>query len=209
MKAILMSIQSQHLFNILTGNKTLELRKSVPKDFKGWVYVYCTKAKPYLLYEEDWIGGNYVPHRWTFLHNYPKKEAYEIWGSAYENEETYVGIINGLVVARFWYDESEKVDFSNLKRFRVIKAQAYINNIQFIFDYAKGKDIYAWHIKKLEIFDKPMELSGFYKNINSVIEYPICSKLYVTREKIKECEKQFQVAKAPQSWQYVYVKENL
>ena len=36
MKAIVMSIQSQHAYNILIGNKTMELRKRVPKDFVGW-----------------------------------------------------------------------------------------------------------------------------------------------------------------------------
>ena len=44
MKAILLSIRPEHALNILNGDKTLELRKRVPKDFKGWVYVYVTKG---------------------------------------------------------------------------------------------------------------------------------------------------------------------
>ena len=47
-KSIMISIKSEHVVNILNGKKTLELRKSVPKDFVGWVYIYVTKAKPYL-----------------------------------------------------------------------------------------------------------------------------------------------------------------
>lgn len=44
MKAIILSIKPEYALNILNGNKTLELRKSVPKGFKGWVYCYVTKA---------------------------------------------------------------------------------------------------------------------------------------------------------------------
>lgn len=50
-KSLMISIQPKHLVNILNGNKTLELRKTVPKDFKGWVYIYCTKGKPKLIKE--------------------------------------------------------------------------------------------------------------------------------------------------------------
>ena len=49
MKAILMSIQSKWLAKIIDGDKSAELRKRFPKDYRGWVYLYCTKAKPYLL----------------------------------------------------------------------------------------------------------------------------------------------------------------
>jgi len=43
-KAILLSIQPRHLRNILSGKKVFELRKRFPKDYIGWVYLYCTKA---------------------------------------------------------------------------------------------------------------------------------------------------------------------
>ena len=49
-KELMISIQPKHLVNILNGFKTLELRKTVPKDFKGWVYIYCTKGKDILEY---------------------------------------------------------------------------------------------------------------------------------------------------------------
>ena len=46
MKAILMSIRPQWVAKILNKEKTLEIRKHFPKDYVGWVYVYCTKGKP-------------------------------------------------------------------------------------------------------------------------------------------------------------------
>lgn len=51
MKSILLSIKPEYALNILNGSKTLELRKSIPKDIDEiikqqggiWVYMYVTK----------------------------------------------------------------------------------------------------------------------------------------------------------------------
>ena len=45
-KAILISIQPQWVAKEINGEKTIEVRKKLPKDYIGWVYIYCTKAKP-------------------------------------------------------------------------------------------------------------------------------------------------------------------
>ena len=79
-KSLMLSIQPKHLVNILNGNKTLELRRNVPKDFKGWVYLYCTKGKPYIRE----LGDNYFT----------------------ECSKVDVYKLNGKVVARFWFDET-------------------------------------------------------------------------------------------------------
>ena len=42
----------KHLLNILNGDKTLELRKQYPKDFKGWYIFIARKGKPYY---EKWF----------------------------------------------------------------------------------------------------------------------------------------------------------
>lgn len=48
-KAILMSIQSKWLVKILNGEKTMEIRRSVPDcKLPIDVYLYCTKSKPYI-----------------------------------------------------------------------------------------------------------------------------------------------------------------
>ena len=68
-KSIVLSIQAQHALNIMDGYKTLELRKRVPKSFKGWVYVYVTKAKPKIykdkVWETDLLNGT-IPFRFWF-----------------------------------------------------------------------------------------------------------------------------------------------
>ena len=48
MKAILMSIKPQWVEKILNGEKTIEIRKTLPKcDLPIDVYIYCTKDKKY------------------------------------------------------------------------------------------------------------------------------------------------------------------
>lgn len=142
MKALLLPIQSKWLVKILNGEKTIEVRKSIPKDFVGWVYLYCTKAKPYLSYVSgDWCIGT------------------EEWSK----------VVNGKVVARFWLDEVDLIINGGSRFYVKGKDEAYTNTIakascldfNEMRDYSKGKNLYAWHIKNLEIFDTPKELSEF------------------------------------------------
>ena len=88
MKAILMSIRPQHLANILNGKKTIELRKRFPSDYRGWVYLYCTKGKPYLtrIYGE-WDLTKY---------------------GCEESPSGNVRTVNGKVVCRFWVENVDK-----------------------------------------------------------------------------------------------------
>ena len=172
MKALLLSIKPEHALNILQGNKTLELRKSVPKGFKGWVYVYVTKA----------------------IRDYKQSYYYQPKGK----EEIFR--LHGIIPCRFWFDEYEK--FNN-----------HFNGDEWFFDfkildnacveqddldiYLSGKNQdghfkfgYAWHIKNLDIFPKPMQLSDFAK----------------PRKSMKQ-ENKYWIHKAPQSYMYAWVKE--
>ena len=36
-----------------------------------------------------------------------------------------------------------------------------LNSLILMHSYAKGKNVYAWHISDLKIYDKPLELSEF------------------------------------------------
>ena len=192
-KSLMISIRPKHLLNILNGDKTLELRKTVPKDFKGWVYLYCTKSKPYY---EPRINGITNQKMWNI-----------------HNDFFYHTDINGKVVARFWFDEyiaykyyeDDNSYFAKRPQDFGYTADEVIKRLCLSRDefktYGKGKDLYAWHIKKLEIFNTPKSLSDFYK-----------ANLYATGEVIKEYEKRtndfsYRLQRPPQSWQYVYTKE--
>jgi predicted transcriptional regulator len=188
MKQLLMSIQPQHLYNILTGKKTLEIRKQIPKGFKGWVNLYCTMVKPYLIKRSQ-----------------PYDDYMLIQDKSFDN-------LNGKVVARFWFDEYDVIEVDS-EQFNAITEKSCLT-IDEIIEYCKGKDLYAWHIKKLEIFDKPKALSEFmYASKNPLIDKKIKSfKFYKPSlyTDIVDGKPQmiYKVEKAPQSYQYVWVKEN-
>lgn len=187
-KAIILSIQSQHAVNILKGFKTEELRKSVPKGFRGWVYIYVTLKRPVL------INKNYISEFYEVLDTAVK----EYKKSAYQDE-----VLNGKVVARFWFDEYDTYYWNEYQgQYRLISKdkERFVSaimsydelclNEKQVNDYGNEKHLlYTWHIKHLEIFDKPMELKNFHK-------------LSVG----KETSAYIRLDKAPQSWQYVYVK---
>jgi predicted transcriptional regulator len=66
-KVIILSVQPQWLVKILNGEKTIEIRKSIPKcDYPIDVYLYCTNAKPFLM-----VGRN---DNKTYLDNGGKEE---------------------------------------------------------------------------------------------------------------------------------------
>jgi predicted transcriptional regulator len=192
-KSILISINPFPALTILNGNKTLELRKSIPKDFKGWVYLYVAKAKPLLTYDKfDWDSG------WVLYDN--KDEYYS----------DHAFSVNGKVVARFWFDEyDEYVDVSNCGMtscgmecdneftYKLYDLDDELEKLCLsyneVYYYGRGKDLYAWHIKQLEIFDAPKELKDFV----------VCNK----GDKCNVEDNWTALTKAPQSWQYVWAKE--
>lgn len=201
-KAIVISIQPQHVKNIKSGKKTLELRKSVPKDFKGWVYIYETLGKQRVVSSNLW------------------EDKYPLWYARYTNTypkyHTYLvseGI--GEIVARFWFDEYKKLEYH--KKNEVLmwdnnyyyyteedntysSVQWIIDELclehQLVLDYGNEKDIYAWHIKKLEVFDEPVALSDFQKEEYAVMPNGIFPAYQP-------------ITRAPQSWMFVYTNEQL
>jgi len=198
MKAILMSFNPEHAMNILNGDKTLELRKRAPKEFKGWIYGYVTKRETRL--NRFTSNGNvgYV------LGDY----GLGVYGK-----------LNGTIPFRFWYDEhieygydeddgfyfTKRLEDFSVNAFEVLKALCLTRDEFHV--YGKGKDLYVLNLKNIEIFDKPKRLGEFKR-------YTFLNAPYDLR-KLKEKEtinKQKWDVKcilthAPQSWQYVEVKE--
>jgi len=172
-KALLLSIQPEWVEKILNKNKRYEIRKKIPADYRGWVYIYCTKDsnKRYQL----------AKYKDTFAFGVKSNE--EIIGNKYQT-------INGKVVARFWCDKIETIRrysesdgygedacycFDYWDTRRLPQAGLDVQNgscltARQLTEYANGKkELYAIHISKLEIFDKPKELNEFkvYKHIKT------------------------------------------
>lgn len=205
-KSILISIKPEHLINILNGKKTLELRKSVPKDYKGWVYIYCTKS-----------GGQGLIHHQRvdldFLGQYEEEEHYSLFD--YRIQFDFFGRhLNGSVVARFWFDDFEIYSFgTNIYERYIHNSNEYdipyndLNKLELnyrnVVSYGNEKTLYAWHIKNLEIFDKPLALKNFYKHDNKwSIHYKMWERL--NHDDLGK----YVLIRPPQSYQFVYVKED-
>ena len=196
MKSILMSIQSKWLAKILDGEKTIELRKRFPKDFRGWVYLYCTKDKKQPLASFRFIEG------WR----------YRIYGNnTYYSAGCTSNIgndVNGKVVCRFWVDKVDTIIRSGMGYYVEGQDRAYTNRLAnqscLTFDdlqkYFGDEEGRAIHISKLEIFDKPKELAEFHYYKKRLIDCGRDCPPYFDEVKT-------QVRKAPQSWQYIYIEE--
>ena len=202
-KALILSVKPKYAYNILTGDKTLELRKRVPKDFKGWVYVYVTKSEQLLTkIINEWCltkyGTDMSPNGKVFTVN--GKIPFRFWFDEYgelffvDSEDDYkltydLGI---------YYDYDEDI----FNKMCLTKSQ--------VLDYGKGKDLYAWHIKNLDIFDKPKQLSEFvnFKKYNNLIKNFKETKYTTWTEQRDKCFKiKCKITKPPQPYMYVWVEE--
>lgn len=150
MKAVMLSIKPKWCKLIASGKKTVEVRKTRPKlDTPFKCYIYCTKKGDYVYRTR--LDENRVEHA-------------EVW--------------NGKVIGEFLCDEIIKLE--ELKQ-----GGYYIPQEKFGYAcltveetrlYGKGKNLYAWHISDIVIYDKPKELSEFrtvchYRNDDGSCQY--------------------------------------
>ena len=196
MKQILISIKPKWVAKILNGEKTIEIRKTMPKcDLPIDVYIYCTKE---LLYGDEYLCMESRPiiGKWFELMRFDGKDMFE------ENERHR--ILNGKVVAKFTLNRVDRyVNGCNVAKkyptfndFEKILTPACIYTDE-LENYCEDLSFYAWHISNLEIFDKPKELSEFETTKQHLVgvvgqTQPILQNIRLT--------------KAPQSWCYIEVE---
>ena len=197
MRSILISIKPEWVEKIFTGEKTIEIRKTMPKcELPCKVYIYCTKGK-----EEQ-----YTP---------------PLSDTNYEHAFGY--IMNGKVVAEFTLHDIETIDrdyndWLPKRMYDIMPSQLEASCLteEQLDNYGKGKTLYAWYIDDLKIYKQPKELNEFKKDLDCD-DYP-CNKnsdckynYYDTSEGCWACGIDFdganciykQINKAPQSWCYV------
>lgn len=189
-KAILMSIQPKWLVKILNGEKTIEIRKTMPKcDLPIDVYLYCTKGHWSLhRYEHDgkWFIGFYKKLGKSNAHNGKVIAKFTL------NKVEEI-TLEEVVTDNFGLDETDYHYMTDeLQENELLKKSCLTSDE--LFEYVGWEENgYAYYIDNLVIFDKPMELSEFEKE-----EYYSTPNGWFPS---------FQsLTKAPQSWQYVYVK---
>lgn len=175
-RALLISIHPEWAEKILNGEKTIEIRTWIPKDYVGWVYVAITKDNyKNHLYKKDGV--------WTLTDKH-------IFHYPYKN-------ICGKVAFRFWYESYQTIKWEqNYYEYVAhdLLLNACLTNEQ-VKKYGKGRTLYAWHIDNLEVFDKPKELSEFWSE-------PIDFSIHTRAEALAEGYKPIQ--RAPQKCAWVY-----
>lgn len=185
MREVMISIQPKWVEKIVSGEKTVEVRKTRPKcetPFK--CYIYCTMPKN--------------KHDNLVLTPF----GYDVGSEgAYCN---YTGNSNGKVIGEFVCDRVYNLkclpnEYSGKPSGTY--EQFICENSCLSFDdikaYGKGTSIYGWHITDLVVYDEPRELSEFL--------------LYNVRTYIDEESglpmPTHEIARPFQSWGYVKAKE--
>lgn len=185
MKSVLISIKPKWCELIASGKKTIEVRKKSPKietPFK--CYIYSTKA-----------GDRIV------LKN----------GRVFEINKSLTGKVIGEFVCDKIYDIEPHYDTPNFCNqyecgWKVDDGDDCLSFSE-LNTYLGGKHGYGWHISDLKIYDKPRELSEFYKECD-LDKCDSCPHLYVENtpnsyETWCEFDEKMPIARPPQSWCYV------
>jgi hypothetical protein len=211
MKAVLLSIRPEWCQKIFGGEKTIEVRKTVPNlETPFTVYVYQTKHK----------GGNATVR--------------EVLNSVYGGGKVIGSFVCDRVEeyeGEFWDDDTyeriqEPWEPSDFAEYGEYEYDTIGENGEF---YGKGielskqsclswnelrkyvgqglKDFYGWHITEPKLFDKPKmvtEFAVYGRCAQECSEYDICMK-YDSEETRVECPDfaKAPLKRAPQSWCYV------
>lgn len=198
---ILLSIKPEYVEKILNGDKTIEIRKSMPRcELPIKVYLYCTKG------QELWGDG--TGNTWYGIAEDEDMER------IFELTPT-LARLNCKVVAEFTLN---KVDCLKSVRYKLYGTHYQYNEVsdeiltkscftqEQVLNYTNGNDLYAWHIDNLIIYDKPKELSDFKKeNKCHYANYEEgCCFEHCTFFDLKDCDGKYsKITVAPQNYMFV------
>lgn len=197
MESVIVSIKPEWIEKIVRGEKTIEVRKSAPKETPFKAYIYCTKSDKYLL-DRDSDGSMFCWNKKE--HHYP-----------FKYEKDHKELFNGKVIGEFICDKVYNlvnafggIMFAN-ENFNQLKPQLFRDmsclTDEQTADYLCDKDGYGWHISDLKIYDKPKKLSEFY----APCKKPSCIMCDWEREyDVCACGYKKPLTRPPQSWQYLY-----
>ena len=145
MKSVLISIQPKWCELIASGKKTIEVRKTVPKEVPFKAYIYQTK-KRWIYKLLPWLKERQAKVIGEFICKKVDKISTAVGGYMINNDIAYTNrVANGSCL---YFDDLKK--------------------------YLGSKIGYAWHISELKIYDKPREL-GEFRTIKCTKEKGSCS----------------------------------
>lgn len=188
-KAVVLSIRPKWCEKIISGEKTIEVRKTRPKQnppFK--CYIYCTKGRPDL---------NIPISQERLMRDYLET------GSM---KSLNCPLGNGKVIGGFTCDRIDRLAPAN-EPYGIYDIdddyvfQTCLENGA-LWDYGHGTALCGWHISDLKIYDTPKELTEFHtwKKCKSCSKSGYESTACIYDE---NCMVPVAITKAPQSWCYV------
>lgn len=147
MKSVLISIKPKWVEKITSGKKTIEVRKTAPKEVPFKAYIYMTKKKPYML---TFAGnGKMRVHNGMVIGEFICDKVYNI-EPIFSFYDCYSGYDDSSDCSYF---EDYSIDNERLKKTCLTQQDLCV--------YGNGNRLYGWHISDLKIYDKPKELSEF------------------------------------------------
>lgn len=200
---IMQSIQPKWCNEIISGKKTIEVRKTRPKiepPFK--VDIYCTNDRKIMLERSNYdksiyLNGNiYYPHKMDCS-------------------------LNGKVIGDYICDEittysydKAKCEYDRAYWFPDHRSKSCLSDDD-LLTYGDGKTLYGWHISDLKIYDKPLELTDFIHPTNGCVNEGKCRGCKYLDRGIDgiiedDCTADFDtdsysiLKRAPQDWCYVH-----
>ena len=187
MKKILISVRPQWCEKIVSGIKTIEVRKTAPKEVPFKCYIYMTQGayKDLGLYSEG----------------------------IYQNRMKVIGefICDKVIKTCGWRLRGNTQQCAKRTPDEEMLPHSACLSIDEIVNYAGGEngEICGWHISDLKIYDEPKKLSDFISpsKVKKCVDYcinGICSNLGYEElcGAIRRCEYK-KLTRPPQSWQYV------
>lgn len=213
MKSALISIRPNWCEKIASGKKTIEVRKSAPKEVPFKAYIYATKPKRFYK-----CGAVSTSDELLWLANGKVEmgDGFKFWADGNEYQ-----CLSGRVIGEFVCNEVEEFHewelspqgkFADFEKERLEKflTDACLS-VEEVFQYRKNliycKPLYGLHITDLKIYDKPKELSEFYTIAESGSDCCCGCVWHETPLEEMPCrtctEERNYLYRPPQSWQYV------
>lgn len=157
MKSVLISIKPKWVENIASGKKTIEVRKTAPKEVPFKAYIYETKKehlrvvfkKGDYIFSDDHNAGKFDENIFVkYRYSWQGKVVGEfICDKVYNLVNAFGGIM--------FADEN-----LNQLEPQLFRYMSCLTDEQ-TADYLGDKDGYGWHISELKIYDKPKPICNF------------------------------------------------
>ena len=185
MKSVLIAIRPQLVEKIASGQKTIEVRKTAPKEVPFKCYIYETKGAT----ETPWVDedGHFI-----------YKGRGQVIGEFICDKVDEYNFHNGLT-------EFNSMGLpSRIYGSYLIFADDYKSmclSYDEVKNYGKGKTLYGWHISDLKIYDKPRELSEFSRPCSYSGLCFSCKRTSFKKDGNLLCNTK--ITRPPQSWCYV------